>query len=175
LGLYITTAKSRTFGYALPLYKNQPIKVYMTPEEADKLEGAVKLKMKYDGQQNLSVNLEYKYNKEKKEMEATFDKLPAVLSTELGVFSFIPDTTVAVKSSATLLTTIVPPTVCAASYCANMSVVPVSKTTTIAKIDVKNAIKQRGVDFINQLVKVYNQDANDEKNEVAQKTADFID
>ena len=46
LGLYITTAESRTFGYALPLYKNQPIKVYMTPEEADKLQGAVKLKMK---------------------------------------------------------------------------------------------------------------------------------
>ena len=31
------------------------------------------------------------------------------------------------------------------------------------------------MDFINRLVSFYNQDANDEKNEVAQKTAEFIE
>ena len=175
LGLYIMTAESRTFGYDLPLYKNQPIQVYMTPEEADKLQGAAKLKMKYDGQQKLTVHLDYIVNKEEKSVETTFDKLPAAWPTEVGVFSFIPDTTVTVKSPVTLLTTVVTPLACAESYCANMSISPTSKTTTIAKIDLKNAIKQRGVDFINHLVKVYNQDANDEKNEVAQKTADFIE
>ena len=52
---------------------------------------------------------------------------------------------------------------------------PSSKTTTIAKVSLKNTVRQRGVDFINRLVSFYNQDANDEKNEVAQKTAEFIE
>lgn len=47
--------------------------------------------------------------------------------------------------------------------------------TTIAKISLKNSSKQRGEDFVNRLVAFYNQDANDEKNEVAQKTAQFIE
>ena len=50
-----------------------------------------------------------------------------------------------------------------------------SKMTTIAKISLKNSSKQRGEDFVNRLVAFYNQDANDEKNEVAQKTAQFIE
>ena len=31
------------------------------------------------------------------------------------------------------------------------------------------------MDFINKLVEIYNRDANDDKNEVATKTAEFID
>ena len=52
---------------------------------------------------------------------------------------------------------------------------PSSKTTTIAKVSLRNTVRRRGVDFINRLVSFYNQDANDEKNEVAQKTAEFIE
>ena len=77
LGLYIDTYEDRTFGYALPLYGNQPIKIYMTPEEAEKLQGVVKIQMKYDGNQKLTVHLDYVYNQEKKSLETTFDKLPA--------------------------------------------------------------------------------------------------
>lgn len=33
----------------------------------------------------------------------------------------------------------------------------------------------RGVDFLNKLVEVYNQEGNNDKNEVAAKTAEFID
>ena len=38
LGLYVSHSKERAFGYDIPLYGNEPIKVYMSPEEADKLE-----------------------------------------------------------------------------------------------------------------------------------------
>lgn len=57
----------------------------------------------------------------------------------------------------------------------DLSVTASSQTTTIAKISVNNTVKERGVDFVNRLVAFYNQDANDEKNEVAQKTAEFIE
>ena len=52
---------------------------------------------------------------------------------------------------------------------------PTSKTTTIAQITLQNTSPQRGVDFINKLIEIYNRDANDDKNEVASKTAEFID
>lgn len=175
LGLYITHSQARTFGYNLPLYGNSPIQVYVTPEEADKLEGGVHLKMKYDADKQLSARLEYTLNGEKKELETSFTELPAALPTEVGVFTFTPDTTVVVEGPVSLIANVTSPTSCAESYRANMDIAPTSKTTTIAQINVKNTVKQRGVDFINHLVKVYNQDANDEKNEVAQKTAEFIE
>ena len=56
-----------------------------------------------------------------------------------------------------------------------LSMIPTSKTTTIAQITLQNTSPQRGVDFINKLIEIYNRDANDDKNEVASKTAEFID
>ena len=74
-----------------------------------------------------------------------------------------------------LIAHIYTPTATAEAYGKDLSITPSSKTTTIAKIAFKNTVKQRGVDFVNRLVAFYNQDANDEKNEVAQKTAEFIE
>ena len=175
LGLYISYGEARTFGHNLPLYKNEPIRVYLTPEEADNLESGVKLKMKYDGKNRLQVSMEYMLNEEEKELETTFESLPAVLPTEVGVFNFSRDTTVVVEEPMELVVYVSSPTASAAAYCENMTVEPTSKTTTIAQINVKNTVKQRGVDFIYKLVELYNQDANDEQNEVAEKTAEFIE
>ena len=175
LGLYISHSQERSFGYNIPLYGNSPMKVYITPEEAEKLEGGVHLKLNYTAVNQLGVKIEYYLDNEKKELETSFQQLPAALPTEVGVFTFTPDTTVVMDKPITLIASVIPLQSCANSYCANMTIAPTSKTTTIAQINVKNTVKQRGIDFINHLVKVYNQDANDEKNEVAQKTADFID
>ncbi|KAA5260782.1 GumC family protein, partial [Bacteroides faecis] len=50
-----------------------------------------------------------------------------------------------------------------------------SKTTSVAVISLKNSSLQRGQDFINQLLEMYNRNTNNDKNEIAQKTAEFID
>ena len=42
-------------------------------------------------------------------------------------------------------------------------------------ISLKNSSLQRGQDFINQLLEMYNRNTNNDKNEIAQKTAEFID
>ena len=175
LGLYINHSQKRSFGYALPLYQNEPVKVYMTPEEADKLQSGVKVTMDYTPQGKLDVEVAYMLNGDKKSLQQHYDQLPAALPTEVGVLTFTPDTTQTLSESVKLVATIANPTGTAAGYCANMTVAPTSKTTTIAQIDVKNTVKKRGIDFIYRLVEIYNQDANDEKNEVAQKTATFID
>ena len=42
-------------------------------------------------------------------------------------------------------------------------------------ISLKNSSLQRGQDFINQLLEMYNRNTNNDKKEIAQKTAEFID
>ena len=176
LNLYVRVAEKRAFGYAMPLYKNSPVRIYMTPEEADKLEGPIKLDLTFTKAGKLSVKVEYVQGEEEQEMEQTFDQLPAVLPTPVGVLSFTKgDPLYMEEEEITLRVTINTPTDTAEEYMEKLSVTASSQTTTIAKISVNNTVKERGVDFVNRLVAFYNQDANDEKNEVAQKTAEFIE
>ena len=171
LGLYVSHSEKRTFRYDIPLYQNEPIKVYMGPEEADKLEAPVLLQLDYVPDRPLKMKMEYTYQGKKKTTEQVFEQLPVAFPSEVGVITF----TLHRKEAMELVAQISSPNGCAAIYAENLGVEAISKTTTIAKIQVKNTVKQRGVDFIYQLVESYNEDANEEKNEVAQKTAGFIE
>ena len=175
LGLYIQHSQDQTFSYDIPLYKDTPVKVYITPEEAEKLQGGARLKMTYTPEGKLNLTAQYILKGKESETTASFDSLPAVLPTPVGVFSFTRNDSVILEKPVKLNAQIASPTVVAQVYAANLTVSPSSKTTTIAKISIQNTHKQRAVDFINRLVTIYNQDANDEKNEVAEKTAQFIE
>lgn len=171
LGLYVSHSQERTFRYDIPLYQDEPVKVYMSPEEADKLEGPVTLHLDYVPDRPLKVKMEYTYQGRKRTTEQVFEQLPVAFPSEVGVITFTPQS----EESMDMKVQIFSPNGCAATYAENLSVEAISKTTTIAQIHVKNTVKQRGIDFIYQLVESYNQEANEEKNEVAQKTADFIE
>ena len=175
LGLYIDHSQRRKFGYDPQFYKNSPIQVYMTPEDANKLQGQVGLRMFYDGKE---VNAHISYSNPKREpvvLERRITEFPAVISTEVGLITLTQDSNYLLQEPIELLAYINNPEATATRYKSSISISPTSKTTTIARITVSNTIPTRAADFINQLVKVYNEDANDEKNEVAQKTAEFID
>lgn len=179
LRLYTTIAEDRITGYNIPLYRTSPVNVFMTPEEADKLEAPVKLKMKYTLDGKLHVYAKYVIDEEgnEEEIEKEFDRLPAILPTPVGVINFSKNDSLPepMEEDVKLMAYISSPTVTAQDYMENLTVEATSKTTTIAQISVQNTDKQRGIDFVNCLVAFYNQDANDEKNEVAQKTAEFIE
>lgn len=181
LGLYTSVSQDRMLGYDIPLYQSSPINVFMSPEEAEKLEAGARLKLSYSPEGKLYVKVRYTLNEEEEEAEKTFDKLPAVFPTPAGVFSFTANDSILNEWKAKengdirLAAYVGAPTAVAKSYGESLTVEATSKTTTIAQIAVKNTDRQRAADFINCLVAFYNQDANDEKNEVAQKTADFIE
>lgn len=181
LGLYTSVSQDRMLGYDIPLYQTSPINVFMSPEEAEKLEAGARLKLSYSPEGKLYVKVRYTLDEEEQETEKTFDKLPAVFPTPAGVFSFTANDSIlnewkAKESGDIRLAAYVgAPTAVAKSYGKSLSVEATSKATTIAQIAVKNSSRQRAIDLINCLVAFYNQDANDEKNEVAQKTADFIE
>lgn len=183
LNLYTNVEEERLWGYNTPLYKNTPIQVYMTPQEADHLGSAIELRLEYEKNGRLTVEAEYSYmDKYGKEIEVEdtkkFDSLPAIYPTEVGVISFMRNDSVEILSedgNIRLAAYIEAPTEVANDYLDNLTLKPASKTTTIAQLSLKNNLKERGEDFINHLIKYYNQDANDEKNEVAQKSAEFIE
>lgn len=176
LGLYINTYRKGSFGYNATLYKNSPVNVYLTPQEAEKLQSPIRVDMRYTEEGLLEAKATYFELEEEKTVTQKFAKLPAVLPTPVGVLSFTPaDSAIAVKGEVNLISIITTPKVTANSYSASLSIAASSKTTTIAKVTLKNTNRQRGADFINALVRQYNEDANNEKNEVARKTAEFIE
>ena len=175
LGLSITHSVRRKFGYDQQYYKNSPVQVYMTAEDADKLLGDVSLLMSYNGKE-LTANISYTSpSREYITLEKQFTELPAVLSTDVGVITFTPSASYRSEEPIELLVYISNPKTTADRYRGRLSVSPMSKTTTIANITINDAVPARASDLITQLVKVYNDDANNEKNEVAHKTAEFIE
>lgn len=179
LGLYISTAQRRFTGYNIPLYKTSPIQVYLSPEEATKLESGIKIKTSYTPEGKLTAQIEFELEEEKQEIEKTFDKLPAVFPTPVGVLSFTKNDSLLTemrkkeKGDIRLITHIYSPIDVAKAYKESLSIEG-GKKTTIAQVSLQNNDKQRATDFINYLVVCYNQDVLDEKSKVVLKTTDFI-
>ena len=176
LNFYTSIGQKRFFSYAKPLYGNSPLNVFMTPEEAGQLESGINLTLHYAKSGKLSVKVEYKVEDENQEIVKEFDKLPVIMPTPVGVITINRNENIEVEEDGIdLLVHIYNPRAVAETYASNLSVEANSKTTTIALLGFKNTHKQRAIDFINCLVALYNQDANDEKNEVARKSAEFIE
>lgn len=179
LGLYISTAQRRITGYNIPLYKTAPIQVYLSPEEATELKSGVKVSTTYTPEGKLTAHIEYVQEEEEREIEKTFDKLPAVFPTPIGVLSFTKNDSLLTEmrkeesGDIRLITHINSPIDIAKAYKENLSI-DGGKKTTIAQVSLQDNDKQRAIDFINYLVVCYNQDILDEKSKVVLKTSDFI-
>lgn len=179
LGLYISTAQRRITGYNIPLYKTSPIQVYLSPEEATELEGGVKIKTTYTPEGKLTAHIEYIQEEEEQEIEKTFDKLPVVFPTPVGVLSFTKNDSLLTemrkkeKGNIKLITYINSPIEVAKAYKESLGIEG-GKKTPIAQVSLQDNDKQRAIDFINYLVACYNQDILDEKSKVVLKTSDFI-
>ena len=182
LGLYISYTDEDEFP-SRNMYKTSPVQVSLTPQEADLLEEPMIVKMALQLQGSMDVTVKI----DDDEYQKHFEKLPAVFPTDKGTLAFFltPDsvlsskrtseeTTDSEKTIRNITATINKPLAVAKAYCKNMTIEPTSKTTSVAVISLKNSNVQRGKDFINKLLEMYNINTNNDKNEVAQKTAEFI-
>lgn len=181
LGLYVSCTDEDEFP-SKNIYKTSPVIVSLTPQEAEKLSAPMVVEMALYTQGGLDVNVAVGDNEYKKH----FEKLPAVFPMNEGTLAFFqsPDSLSlkkdTIEDSSTqsvrhITATINSPMRVARAYCENLSIEPTSKTTSVAVISLKNSSLQRGQDFINQLLEMYNRNTNNDKNEIAQKTAEFID
>lgn len=179
LGLYISTVQQRLTGYNIPLYKTSPIQVYLSPEEASALKNGIIVKTTYTPEGKLTAHIEYIQEDEEQEIEKTFDKLPAICSTPVGVLSFTKNDSLLTEmrkkenGNIKLITSINSPVETAKAYKERLTIEG-GKKTTIAQVNLQDNDKQRATDFVNYLVVCYNQDILDEKSKVVLKTSDFI-
>lgn len=174
----VVTSLDLYIDYTLPgsfrpteLYKQSPVKVWITPEEADRL-GSAKVDLHFKQNQLYEVTITHNAQEWKKVIE----KLPAVFSTPAGVFTFSADSLQPASHVPELIQAkITSPNWVAASFRGRLNVAATNKTTTIAQLSLTDSQVARGSDFLNKLVELYNEEGNNDKNEVAAKTAEFID
>ena len=173
LNLYVSYRNEDSW-ISKEMYRTSPVLVSLTPQEADKLEKPMKVKMNLLDPGKMDVEIELGEKKYQKHL----DKLPAVFPTDEGTVAFLANTDTLVEKWGKvqhITATIGKPMAAAKGYSAALSIAPTSKTTSVVNISLKNSSTQRGKDFINKLIEVYNINTNNDKNEVAQKTAEFID
>lgn len=176
LGLFVTYMDEDEFPES-ELYRTSPVLVSLTPQEADKLPGRMEVSMVLQPAGTMDVQITVGGKEYRKRLE----KLPAVFPTDEGTVAFFVnnDTLSSVRPESVtkerhITAFINRPFSVAKGYANSLSIAPTSKTTSVVVVSLKNSNTRRGKDYIDKLLEMYNINANNDKNEVAQKTAEFI-
>ena len=160
-------------------YHNNPVNVDVDPTHLEMLKAPVKLTIKYEnGQYNVTgtytkplvegtKGVEYKIDKK-------FKNLPATFGTKVGVITLSRNACPQMREGDIMKAVIVSPHMMSYKYQKSLNVSPTSKTTTIAKLTLNDEVPMRATDYLRQLAVVYNRQANEDKNEVARRTEEFI-
>ena len=187
LGIY-TEYRICKFGRKTLLYQDQPVNVSLDPAHVEWLDDEIPL---YYHQIKLTITKDNggytvetmtKENKEKTYLpDQTFASLPATIKTDAGVLTLTENKSLSEKQSKkyadgyTLKVVINPSMEAAYDFIKRLTIDPPSKKiTNILGISIADENVMRGIDFVNHLVEAYNQRANDEKNEEARKTDEFV-
>lgn len=186
LGLY-TEYRLSKWGKKTLLYQNNPITVSLDPAHVDWLDAELPLTTHQilltisKGSNGYEVETRLKENKEKTDLPTqTFASLPATIKTEAGTLTLTENKLSAKQAKAfegsyTLKVSILPPSKSADGFVKRLSAEPPSKKVmNILSLTLQDESLLRGLDFINHLVEAYNQRANDQKNEEALKTDEFV-
>ena len=157
----------------LELYNQTPIIVDMTEQDINNLRTTVTLKfiktakgVKMHGDVPMGNG------------SSGFDRLITgdniTVNTAVGTIMVQIKPQADIPSDRYLIARISPPEGVGRGFAARLSAVPSSRTTSVALLSVSETQPQRAIDFLKELVNSYNEDANEDKNEVARKTEEFI-
>lgn len=174
---YATYASDGKFKDVL-IYKTQPINIDLDAYHLDQLETAVNFKITKNGANDYSVNIKYANKEDDKIYEINKDvqHFPVLIRTQLGLITLTTNGKYFTyfEEGQTLKATIENPDKVASQFLSRLNVAPSSKTTTIAVLSVIDPSVERAKDYLSTLAFVYNSRANDDKNEIAVRTEEFI-
>lgn len=163
------------------LYKNQPVNVDLDVAHIETLKRPISLVIDKDKNGKLHVTGTYTYVPEDPDkpsktyaINRTFDVLPARIITSVGIITFTANTLSPMPDDRNELVTIYPPKMIAGKYSGALTVNQLSKSTSIAGLTLTDEMPQRANDYLKQLVFSYNMQANEDKNEIAMRTEQFI-
>ncbi|MGI6243442.1 MAG: GumC family protein [Prevotella sp.] len=172
---YFTVGKVK----AQLIYKTQPINVDMDPAHLEKLNAPISLLIQREGNQ-YHITGEYYVPISENEADGPFEfdknisKLPATIGTRAGILTFSQNSMTPMEDGTSMKVYIQSPRYAAYKYVNELSVAQTSKSTTIAQLVLNDENPQRAVDYLQQLAICYNRQANEDKNEVAMRTEEFI-
>lgn len=163
------------------VYGNEPISADIDPMHLEKLKNPVSLEItsqnrKYHitGQYTTVSGSEENSAPVKYSIDRTADRMPYTINTSIGIITLKRTTAKALPDGKAMKITIMSPSMTAIKYANSLSVSQTSKTTTIAQLVLNDEIPQRAIDYLKQLSVCYNRQANEDKNEIALRTEQFI-
>ena len=158
------------------IYNSEPISVDLGPSHLEKLNYPISLEINRKGS-SYTITGEYLNPKTgvKNSIEKTITSFPTRIDTKTGIITLQSNGDRGLlPEGRALKVTILSPKSVAAKYAGSLSVSQTSKTTTIAELVLKDESPQRAVDYLRQLAICYNRQANEDKNEIAVRTEEFI-
>lgn len=174
--LYISYFNERKLGYDIPAYKNVPVNVWMAPDEAERLPSVLSVEVDNRSDGSVAVTVGYTADGNSHTVSKEFKKTPAIFITPVGTLTLTPDSARAKALSPCRFKAVVaPPSVVADSYKSRLHGEPTNEFTSIVRLSFNDTDIRRGQDFLSMLVRLYNAEANEDKNQVASRTAKFID
>ena len=159
------------------LYKDQPITVEIDPLSVEKLNRPINLEITRKGDEyhvegTYYIPVDEVTSKGPYGIDRMLSKFPCTIRTKAGYLTFYTTNRV-LKDGETELVTINSPSRLAGSYAARLDVVE-TEGTSILNLSIVDDLPQRAIDYLRQIVTSYNRQANEDKNEVAVRTEEFI-
>ena len=158
------------------LYKNNPYIVDMPENQLVDLHSLIQLKIDRQGDGvHVAGEMYVPRSKEPILFERSVKELPGSFNTPVGTITLQRNPGVGAElPKQTMYATIMPLEYAAKAYGSRLSVSASSKTTTVAVLNYLDTQPERAIDYLNELFRSYNEDANEDKNEVALKTEEFL-
>ena len=161
------------------IYKKQPLNIDMDYAHLDRMNQPIKLSIKRDGN-NYKIKGTYfapideLTSSGPYEIDQTITNIPSVIRTKAGIITITANGRYKLKDGETLIATIQSPRIASYKYVGALSVEQSSKTSSVLNISLNDQDISRSMDYLRQLVICYNGQANEDKNEIAAKTEEFI-
>ncbi len=108
-------------------------------------------------------------------LDSTFTQFPIKLMTPKGLLELNCSNITDLQEYGEYEIAVIPPITLAREYLKDLKVTTASKNSSVVNLKFNTTNEERGVLFLDALISQYNESAVEEKNEVAAKTAEFID
>ena len=162
------------------IYGEQEVNVDMDYEHLKKLNAPMNFKITREGRNYHVVGSYFvpiddnSYNPGPVTVDKVITALPATLGTRVGMVKFTQNGNYMLRDGESLKVTMIAPEIAAGKYVGSLSVSPSTKATSIAQLVITDEIPQRAINYLKQLAIVYNRQANEDKNQIAVRTEQFI-
>ena len=159
------------------LYKNQPVTVEIDPVSVEKLNAPINLEITRKGDEyhvegTYYIPVDEVSSKGPYGIDRMLSKFPCTIRTKAGYLTFYTTNRV-LDDGDTELVTINSPARLASSYASRLGVAD-AEGTSILTLSIVDDLPVRAIDYLRQIVTSYNRQANEDKNEVAVRTEEFI-